>query len=67
LFNNKIIFNSVKFVATKKIRQQIFSPSFFVALVGSGIRGDKNQDPDPGTGINIPDPKHCYLLILYFP
>ncbi len=20
---------------------------------------DKNQDPDPGSGINIPDPPHC--------
>jgi len=44
LFKNKIIFNFVKFVTTKKIRLQIFSTFF----VGSGI--DKNQDP--GSGIN---------------
>jgi hypothetical protein len=35
----------------------------FVAVFGSGIRDPgsgmgKNQDP--GSGINIPDPQHCY-------
>jgi hypothetical protein len=44
----------------KKVGQQIFSPSFVVA-VGSGIRDpgsamDKSQDL--GSGINIPDPQH---------
>jgi hypothetical protein len=31
-------FNFVKFVATKKVRQQIFPPSSVVVVVGSGIR-----------------------------
>jgi hypothetical protein len=57
---NKIIFNFVKFVATKKGLSAIFfSPLSFLAVFGSGI-GDpewvKNQDPR--SGINIPDPQH---------
>jgi hypothetical protein len=44
-----------------------FSPLSFVAVFGSGIRDPgsgmgKNQDP--GSGINIPDPQHCYRDIL---
>jgi hypothetical protein len=44
----------VKFIATKKVRQQIF-PLFFYVLVGSGIRDGQKS----GSGINIPDPQHC--------
>jgi hypothetical protein len=45
-----MIFNFVIFVATKKVGQLTFSPSSFVAVVGSGIWDpdsgmDKNQDP----------------------
>jgi hypothetical protein len=40
LFKNKIIFNFVIFVATKKVGKKHFSPPFG-AVVGSGIR-------DPG-------------------
>jgi hypothetical protein len=50
------MFNYVKFVATKKVWQQIFfSPPSFADVFGSGIRHGKNQDP--GSGINIPDPQ----------
>ena len=34
---------------------------------GSGIRGGKKSDP--GSGINIPDPQHCFVAVaesLYF-
>jgi hypothetical protein len=49
---NKIIYNFVKFVATKKrFDNNCFSPLAFVVVFGSGIR-------DPGSGINIPDPQH---------
>jgi hypothetical protein len=54
---NKIIFNFVKFVATKKgLTTNFFSPFSFVAVFGSGSGMGKNQDP--GSGINIPDPQH---------
>ncbi len=44
-----------------------FSPLSFVAVFGSGIRDlgsgmGKNQDP--GSGINIPDPQHCFASII---
>jgi hypothetical protein len=35
-----------------------FFPSFFIVVDGSEM--DENQDP--GSGINIPDPKHCLKL-----
>jgi hypothetical protein len=38
LFKNKIFFSFVIFMVTKKVGQQIFPPSSFVAVVGSGIR-----------------------------
>jgi hypothetical protein len=38
---NKIIYNFV-FVATKKVGQQIFSPFSFVAVVESGIQGQRD-------------------------
>ncbi len=47
-FKNKIIFNFVKFVAAKKIWQQIFFHTSLLLLF-----------LDPGSGINIPDPQHC--------
>jgi hypothetical protein len=54
-FKNKIIYNFVRFVATKKgLKKKSFSPFSLVAVFGSGM--DKNQDP--GSGINIPDPQH---------
>jgi hypothetical protein len=68
-FKNKIIFNFVKFVATKKatVRQQFFftplfcccfwirDPGFGIWDPGFGM--GKNQDPC--SGINIRDPQHC--------
>jgi hypothetical protein len=46
---NKIIFNVVKFVATKKgLTTNFFSPLSFVAVFGSGIR-------DLGSGIRDPE------------
>jgi hypothetical protein len=60
-FKNKIIYNFVKFAATKKgLTKKIFPPLCLVAVFGSGIRDPgsgigKNQDP--GSGINIRD-KH---------
>ncbi len=57
-FKNKIILNFVKFVATKKVWQQIFFTPVFCCCFW--IR-------DPGPGINIPDPQHClyYCLPLF--
>ncbi len=42
-----------------------FSPLSFVVVFGSGIQDPgsgmgKNQDP--GSGINIPDPQHCFWV-----
>ncbi len=51
-----MIFNFVKFIATKKIRQQIFCPSSFL-LLDPGYKMEK-----AGSGINIPDPQHCLCL-----
>jgi hypothetical protein len=50
-FKNKIIYNFVKFVATKKgLTKNFFSPLSLVAVFGSGI-------PDPGwVKIRIRDP-----------
>ncbi len=47
----------------KKVRKQIFKKNFFTSpcFLGSGIRDGKN--PDPGSGINIPDPQHCVYFI----
>ncbi len=50
-FKNKIIYNFVKFVATKKgMTTNFFSPLPFVPIFGSEIK-------DPGSGKNIPDPQ----------
>ena len=66
-FKNKIIFNFVKFVATKKgLTTNFFHPSLLLLFLdpGSEIRDPgsgmgKNQDP--GSGINIPDSQHWFL------
>jgi hypothetical protein len=66
-FKNKIILHFGKFVATKKcLTKDFFSPLSFLPVFGSGIRDPgsrmgKNQDP--GSGINIPDPQHCPLML----
>jgi hypothetical protein len=68
-FKNKIIFNFLKFVATKKgFTTNFFSPFSLVAVFGSGIRGPRSgiwdpgsrmgKNQDSGSGINIPDPQH---------
>jgi hypothetical protein len=65
-FKNKIIYNFVKFAATKNgIKTNFFQPSPLLLFLGSEIRDPgsgmgKNQDP--GSGTNIPDPQHCILL-----
>jgi hypothetical protein len=62
-FKNKIIYNFVQFVATKKVwkKKKFFTPllscCFWIRDPGSEM--DKNQDP--GSGINIPDPQHCLV------
>ncbi len=54
-FKNKIIFNFVKFEATKKdLTTNFFSPLSFVAVF------------DPESGINIPDPQYCKKLLSLF-
>jgi hypothetical protein len=51
----------VKFVATKKVRQQIFfHPSRLMLFLDPGSGMGKNQNP--GSGINIPDPQHCCVF-----
>ena len=60
---NKIIFNFVKFVATKKLKkvwQQFFFTPFFCCCFW--IRDPewvKIRIRDTGSGINIPYPQHC--------
>jgi hypothetical protein len=58
------MFNFVKFVATKKgMTTKFFSPLSFDAVFGSGIRDPESgmgKNQDPGSGINIPDPQHCF-------
>jgi hypothetical protein len=54
----KIIYNFVKFVATKKgMTTNFFSPLSFVAVFGSGIRDPRSEIRDPGwVKIRIRDP-----------
>ena len=64
----------MKFVATKKgLTTNFFTPlfccCFWIRDPKSGLRDPgsgmgKNQDP--GSGINIPDPQHCLLLLILF-
>jgi hypothetical protein len=58
---NKIIFNFVKFVATKKgLTKNFFHPSLLLLFLDPGSGMGKNQDP--GLGINIPEPQHWYNI-----
>jgi hypothetical protein len=60
MFKNEVIFNFVKFRATKrKWDNKFLSNSSIVAVVGSGM--DKSQDPR--SGINIMDPQLWYLRV----
>jgi hypothetical protein len=60
-FKNNLIYNFVKFVATKKgMKIYFFYPSLLLRFLdpGSDIRDPewvKNQDP--GSGVKIPDPQ----------
>jgi hypothetical protein len=51
----------------KSYENQFFSPLSFVAVFGSGIRdpGSGWVKISPGSGINIPDPQHCFLLFKF--
>ncbi len=67
LFRNKIIFNFVIFVASKKLERQIFSSSSFVAVVVSGIRDpgsgmDKSKDPGSATLVPVFS-SSCYVPV----
>jgi hypothetical protein len=53
LFKNKIIFNFVKFTATKKVGQLIFPLLCFVG-VRYGIRDSRSGIRDPGSEIRDP-------------
>jgi hypothetical protein len=65
-FKTKILYNFVKICGyIKRYDINFFLPLSFVAVFGSGIRDPgsgmgKNQDP--GSGINIPDPQHCFCF-----
>ncbi len=50
-------FRFCKICCYKKIRQLIFYPSSFVALVGSGSQ--ETGWIKSGSGIYMPDPQHC--------
>ena len=64
-FKNKIIFNYVKLVATKKdVTATFFHPSFLLLFLDPGSGMGKNQDP--GSGINIPEPQHCLWYLVTF-
>jgi len=50
-----------KFLLRRKKIKQILKKCYFLFLVGSGIRDPGSgvgKNPDPGSGINIPDPQH---------
>jgi hypothetical protein len=55
----KIIFNFVKFLATKKVRQQFFPSSSLLDPVS--MTGDRVRKKS-GYGKNTTDPLHCFLL-----
>ncbi len=63
-FQNKIILNFVKFVATKTApgyNNFFSSPRSFVAVFGAVIqdpRSEMGKNQDPGSGINNLDPQH---------
>ncbi len=59
-FKNKIIYNFVKFMATKKLWQLFFvHPCLLMRFLDPGSGMGKNQDP--GSGITIPEPQHCFF------
>jgi hypothetical protein len=59
-FKNKIIYNFVKFMATKKgMKTNFFHPSLLLLFLDPGSGMGKNQDL--GSGINIPDPQHWWV------
>jgi hypothetical protein len=67
---NKIIYNFVKFVAKKKgLTTSFFHPSLLLLFLdpGSEIRDPEwvSKNQDPGSGTNIPDPQHCFLLTCF--
>jgi hypothetical protein len=50
-FKNKIIFNFVKFLATKKgMTTNFFHPPFLFLFLDPGSGMGKNQDPNTGFG-----------------
>jgi hypothetical protein len=53
----RIIYNVV-INDCKKGRTQIFPPSSFFVLIGSGDPRS-GMEEKPGYGINIPDPQYC--------
>ena len=59
-FNNNIVFNFVKFMATKKVWQLIFFTPLFCSCFW--IRDPRSGVRDLGFGINIPDPQHWPIL-----
>ncbi len=72
-FQNKIILNFVKFVATKKgMTTNFFSPLSFLRFFLSRMIPGSGMGKKSGSRINIPDPQHCpiqnifFLTVLYF-
>jgi hypothetical protein len=66
---NKIIHNVMIFVVTKWKDKSIFPPPLLVLLLDPvlGIRdpgSEMDNNQDPGSGINIPDPQHSYTVYL---
>ncbi len=60
-FKNKIIFNFVKFMATKKVpgmTTNFFHPLFCCCFWIRDPRFGMGKNQDPGSGIKIPDPQH---------
>jgi hypothetical protein len=56
---NKIIFNFVKFVATKKgLTTNFFHPSLLLLFWIWDPRSGLGKNQNPGSRINIPDPQH---------
>jgi hypothetical protein len=49
---------------TGTVKQRIFSPSSFLLMLDPGCGMEQNLDP--GSGINIPDPQNCCLFLLSF-
>jgi hypothetical protein len=57
------ISESLKTIFWVKILKFFYvDPRFGMEKFGSGIRDGKKSDP--GSGINIPDPQHCFVQVL---